>query len=157
MSGLPINEVESEMLKLDNQLCFQLYAASKMMTRAYRPFLEEIGLTYPQYLVMLVLWEGNYNSPDAASAFKTLCYKLDLDSGTLTPLIKRLQQMDLLTKQRGTDDERSILIRLTAKGRELSKTAACIPMKMLEQVNIPVEDLIALRDQLKLFLSDLKT
>jgi DNA-binding MarR family transcriptional regulator len=154
-SKLPIDEIELEMLKLDNQLCFQLYSASKAMTKVYQPHLKDLGLTYPQYLVMLVLWEAEANSVSPIS-IKMIGEKLFLDTGTLTPLLKRLETADVIERKRSTEDERTVFIFLTEKGKEMSKRASCIPLQLLENVGTPVEDLIALRDTLKDMLQSLR-
>ena len=100
-------------LKLDRQLCFAVYAAAHAYNRLYKPLLDPLGLTYPQYLVMLVLWESD------GLAVKAIGQKLLLDSGTLTPLLKRLEAAGLVTRERSRDDERQVIIRLTAEGRGL--------------------------------------
>lgn len=105
-----------DQLKLDNQLCFALYAASNAMGRLYRDKLEPLGLTYPQYLVMLVLWEQD------GLAVKAIGQRLYLDSGTLTPMLKRMEQAGLLQRARDPADERQVVVALTAEGRKL-KTA----------------------------------
>ncbi len=112
-------------LLLDNQLCFALYAASRAVTQAYRPALEALGLTYPQYLVMLVLWE------DDDVPLKHIGERLMLDSGTLTPLVRRLEQQERLTRVRDPEDERRIRVRLTRKGRALAKRAQNVPGSLL--------------------------
>lgn len=112
-------------LQLDQQLCFALYAASRAMTQAYQPLLAPLGLTYPQYLTMLVLWEQDDIS------VKQLGERLHLDSGTLTPLLKRLQGAGLLQRQRSSEDERSVVIRLTPSGKLLEEQAAAIPATLL--------------------------
>jgi DNA-binding MarR family transcriptional regulator len=108
-------------LHLDQQLCFALYAASRAMTRAYAPLLEPLGLTYPQYLVLLVLWEAD------GVPVKHLAEQLMLDSATLTPLLKRLEQHGVVTRQRDADDERVVRIHLTDAGRALRTKARRIP------------------------------
>jgi DNA-binding MarR family transcriptional regulator len=110
---------------LDNQLCFALYRASRVLTRAYGPILEPLGLTYPQYLVMLVLWESDNVS------VKQLGERLALDSATLTPLLKRLEQQELLSRARDADDERVLRLRLTAQGRALRAKAQRVPSKVV--------------------------
>jgi len=111
-------------LKLDNQLCFPLYACSKEIVRLYKPFLDEIDLTYTQYIVMMVMWEtGEIN-------VKSLGERLYLDSGTLTPLLKKLETKGYITRHRSAEDERNVIIRLTADGEALKKKAVCIPEKM---------------------------
>lgn len=111
----------SDILGLDQQLCFALYAASRAVVRAYGPLLEPLGLTYPQYLVMLVLWEEDDIS------VKRLGERLSLDSGTLTPLLKRLEQGELVDRRRDDRDERVLRVSLTAKGRALKTKAKKIP------------------------------
>lgn len=115
-------------LRLDQQLCFPLYAASNLMTRLYRPLLDELGLTYPQYLVMLVLWEA---SPSTVSA---LGERLRLDSGTLTPLLKRLEAAGLVRRTRDAADERRVLVSLTDNGRALRDQAEDVPHRLVCQV-----------------------
>ena len=111
-------------LQLDKQLCFALYAASRAMTQAYQPLLALLGLTYPQYLAMLVLWEQD------GSSVKQLGERLHLDSGTLTPLLKRLENAGLVQRQRSSEDERSVVIWLTAAGKALEEQAAPIPVSL---------------------------
>lgn len=108
-------------LLLDNQLCFALYSASLAMTKLYKPLLDEIGLTYPQYLVMLALWERE------GVMVSELGQRLSLDSGTLTPLLKRLEAAGLVTRLRDVQDERRVHVHLTAAGRKLKARAARIP------------------------------
>jgi DNA-binding MarR family transcriptional regulator len=111
-------------LHLEDQLCFALYHASRALTRAYAPLLEPLGLTYPQYLVLLVLWQGD------GMAVKALGERLALDSGTLTPLLKRLEHQGLVRRQRGEDDERVVRIHLTAAGRALRGKAKKVPLDL---------------------------
>jgi len=108
-------------LKLDHQLCFSLYSAGRAMSKAYRPLLEPLGLTYPQYLVMMVLWAGD------GLTVSEIGERLFLDSATLTPLLKRLQAAGLVTRTRASDDERQVLIALTAAGRALKAKAGSVP------------------------------
>jgi DNA-binding MarR family transcriptional regulator len=117
-------EERCEYLLLDNQLCFALYTASRLMTQAYQPLLEPLGLTYPQYIALLVLWEKD------GITVSELGKRLSLDSGTLSPLLKKLEQRDLLTRERKAEDERSVVLRLTAQGRELKRRAKPVPEKM---------------------------
>ncbi|MBK1612384.1 MarR family transcriptional regulator [Rubrivivax gelatinosus] len=114
-------DVADESLKLDRQLCFPLYAAGHAIVRAYRPLLEPLGLTYPQYLVMLVLWES---APCTVGEIGT---RLALDSGTLTPLLKRLAGAGLVGRERDRGDERRVLIRLTDAGAALKLRARAVP------------------------------
>jgi DNA-binding MarR family transcriptional regulator len=118
-------------LQLSNQLCFALYSASRATTRAYGPILAELGLTYPQYLTMLVLWEA----PEPLGVGK-IGDLLNLDSGTLTPLLKRLQQLDLVDRARDPADERRVVVSLTERGRQLQKDAADIPARIFRQYDI---------------------
>lgn len=113
-----------DLLRLDSQLCFLLYAASRAVTSAYTPLLAPLGLTYPQYLVMLVLWEA---ADDSAVSVGALGQRLELDSGTLTPLLKRLEAAGLVARERSADDERVVLVRLTPAGRRLRARAVGIP------------------------------
>ena len=139
------------LIQLDNQLCFALYAASRAVTQAYRPRLEELGLTYPQYLVMLVLWETD-DVP-----LKLIGERLMLDSGTLTPLVRRLESQERITRVRDQDDERRIRIRLMPKGRRLAKRARKVPTSLLCKLDAP-EDLqavVRMRDELKLLIARL--
>lgn len=132
-----------EALRLDRQLCFALYGAANRITRLYRPLLEALGLTYPQYLVMLALWEHN---PLTVGA---LGQALDLDSSTLTPLLKRLETARLIARSRDPQDERRVIITLTSEGQELREAARAIPAQILCQIDLPLETLAALRDRLK--------
>lgn len=130
-------------LRLDDQLCFALYAASRLVTQAYRPMLSALDITYPQYLVMLVLWEtGN-------ATVGALGERLHLDSGTLTPLIKRLGKAGLLTRRRADDDERKVVVELTRKGRDLKKSAASVPVALACRSGLSAAKAQELRDQLK--------
>jgi DNA-binding MarR family transcriptional regulator len=130
-------------LRLDNQLCFSLYASSLAITKLYKPLLDALGLTYPQYLVMLVLWERDGLSVSA------LGERLSLDSGTLTPLLKRMETAGLLVRQRSSEDERRVHVGLTAAGVQLHTQAAHIPGCMVGQIGLPLSDLMALNLQVK--------
>lgn len=121
-------------LKLDNQLCFPLYAVSKEIVRRYKPFLDEIDLTYTQYITMMVLWENKQMS------VKELGEKLYLDSGTLTPLLKRLEQKGLLTRQRDSRDERILMVNITKTGEKLKEQAVEVPQKMMGCASLEAED-----------------
>jgi MarR family transcriptional regulator, organic hydroperoxide resistance regulator len=129
-------------LRLADQLCFSLYAASRAVTAAYAPLLAPLGLTYPQYLVMLVLWET-----DGVSV-KTIGEALALDSGTLTPLLKRLEAQGLVRRDRSTTDERVVEIHLTTAGKRLKQRAAAIPERLLSCMGTPVREVLRLRDEL---------
>ncbi len=130
-------------LLLDNQLCFALYSASLAMTRLYKPLLEALGLTYPQYLVMLVLWERD------GLMVSELGERLSLDSGTLTPLLKRLQVTGLITRLRDVEDERRVHITLTAAGRRLKTRAAKIPGCILSASQCSLSELVSLTKQVQ--------
>lgn len=112
-------------LSLDNQLCFSLYRASRLVTRSYQPLLAELGLTYPQYLAMLVLWETQ-----EPTGMKDLASRLDLDSGTLTPLVKRLIALGLVAKERDPQDERRAVLTLTPAGQALQTRAESVPERI---------------------------
>lgn len=130
-------------LKLDNQLCFALYSTSLAMTKLYKPLLEELGLTYPQYLVMLVLWEGD------GLMVSELGERLYLDSGTLTPLLKRMETQDLVTRIRDVEDERRVRITLTAAGRKLKSKAEKVPACILAASQCSIPELISLTQQVQ--------
>lgn len=131
------------MLLLDRQVCFPLYAASNLLNRLYRPVLAQFNLTYPQYLVMLVLWE---QSPVSVG---DLGEKLFLDSGTLTPLLKRLEVNGMVNRQRDPADERRVLIYLTEQGQQLKQRAAVIPQTLGNSLNLSVEQIEQLRTQVQ--------
>ncbi|MES2688727.1 MAG: MarR family transcriptional regulator [Pseudomonadota bacterium] len=131
------------MLKLDNQLCFALYSTSLAMTKLYKPLLDELGLTYPQYLAMLVLWEQD------GLMVSEIGERLYLDSGTLTPLLKRLEASGLISRIRAVEDERRVHITLTAAGRKLKAKAAKIPDCILTAAQCPVPELMALTRQVQ--------
>lgn len=130
-------------LLLDNQLCFALYSTSLAMTKLYKPLLEEMGLTYPQYLVMLVLWEQ-----DDVAVFE-LGSRLYLDSGTLTPLLKRMEAAGLLARSRSAEDERRVNIALTEAGRKLKARAARIPGCVVRAAQCPLPELVSLTQQVQ--------
>ncbi|MFJ4920282.1 MarR family winged helix-turn-helix transcriptional regulator [Streptomyces sp. NPDC088725] len=130
-------------LLLDDQLCFALYAASRAVTSRYRPLLQELGLTYPQYLVMLVLWErGPVPVRDLGTA-------LELDSGTLSPLLKRLEANGLIHRERRADDERSVLIRLSEGGVALRERAKAVPLAIGEAIGLTSEEAQTVRTILR--------
>lgn len=150
------NDNADLLLRLDNQFCFALYALSRKITAEYRPLLDVIGLTYPQYLVMLVLWEaqGNTALDDFAGVpVKFVGKRLLLDTGTLTPLLKRLEANGLIRRKRGEDDEREVRIRLTEVGLQLKEQARHIPLQMLCNSGLPVERVTALQQELRALLS----
>jgi MarR family transcriptional regulator, organic hydroperoxide resistance regulator len=131
-------------LELDRQLCFALYTASRAVVRAYAPLLEDAGLTYPQYVTLLVLWEDQ----DRPRSIGELGERLQLDSGTLTPLLKRLASMGYLKRSRDAEDERRVLVTLTAEGLALRDRLAAVPESFLACLGMDVADASALRDQL---------
>ena len=130
-------------LQLDNQLCFALYSASLAMTKLYQPLLAQLGLTYPQYLAMLVLWERD------GLMVSELGERLFLDSGTLTPLLKRLEAAGLITRIRALDDERRVHITLTTSGRKLKARAAKIPACVADAVQCPIPEIVSLTRQVQ--------
>lgn len=135
--------------RLDEQLCFALYSASRAVTAAYRPLLDELGITYPQYLVLLALWE------EQSCSVGHLGHRLHLDSGTLSPLLKRLENSGLVIRQRAAEDERRVEVSLTPDGRALETRAACIPERLLTSTNASEGDIAALRDVLRALVDQL--
>lgn len=133
---------EKDLLRLSQQLCFALYSTSHAFTRAYKPLLAALDLTYPQYLVMLVLWERD------DVTVKEIGTQLQLDSGTLTPLLKRLDAAGLVVRSRDADDERQVRVSLTDAGRALKERARDIPKHLGATIGAPLAEIIALRDQL---------
>lgn len=131
------------LLQLDNQLCFALYSTSLAMTKLYKPLLEEVGLTYPQYLAMLVLWERD------GLTVSELGHQLTLDSGTLTPLLKRLEVSGYISRIRALEDERRVRITLTPSGRKLKTRAAKIPGCILSASQCSLPELLALTSQVQ--------
>lgn len=138
-----------ERLKLENQLCFALYAASKEVTRMYKPFLDPLGITYTQYLALIVLWEHDDLTVTA------LGEKLYLASNTLTPLLKKLETMKLVERIRDASDERSVRVRLTQQGKQLKVEALDIPGKVFCHTGLTPEDAMNLKNQLKHLLEKL--
>ena len=136
-------------LLLDEQLCFSLYSVSRQVTAAYRPFLDELGLTYPQYVTMLALWE------QAPVSMKALGEALDLDYGTLTPLIKRLEAAGLVRRQRRVDDERAVDVHLTDDGRALREKAVHIPDRIAEAMGLSETQFARLQRDLAVLASNL--
>lgn len=136
-------------LQLENQLCFALHSTSLAMTKVYRPLLEPLGLTYPQYLVLLVLWQED-NVP-----VSDLGTKLFLDSGTLTPLLKRLEAAGLVTRTRDPEDERRVLVALTTEGRKLKAKARKIPSCVVSAAGCSVRELTELAHTLKVLREQL--
>ncbi|QZE14807.1 MarR family transcriptional regulator [Halosquirtibacter laminarini] len=133
-----------EQLKLSNQFCFPFYVANRMITKLYQPILENHGLTYPQYLVLMVLWEND------ALPVKEIGKALYLNTNTLTPLLKRMEAMELITRKRDTVDERKVYIKLTQKANDIQQDMACVPMELFTKLGMPL-------DQMKRIKSDLQT
>lgn len=129
-------------LLLDDQLCFALYAAQRAVTAVYRPLLDDLGLTYPQYLVLLVLWEHGETS------VKELARALRLDYGTVSPLLKRLEGAGLVRRERATGDERSVLVACTGRGEELRERAARVPGALLTTTGLEAREVAQLREEL---------
>jgi len=137
--------MEYEQLKLENQLCFPVYAASRLITREYQPFLDRLEITYPQYLVLMVLWETN------GLTVNEIAKKLLLNTNTITPLLKRMELQALITRERSKEDERKVLVKLTSKGRDLQEQAAQIPEaleKRLLDSQLEIDDLVKLKERL---------
>lgn len=137
--------MEHSQLLLSNQICFPLYSVSRLITKAYTPFLKKMGLTYPQYLVMMVLWEND------SLTVNQIGEQLVLDTNTLSPLLKRMEKMNLIERNRSKEDERCVEIALTQKGKELKLTAVPIPDQLLQNLlteNIAVEEIVHLKDLL---------
>jgi DNA-binding MarR family transcriptional regulator len=141
-----------DQLKLENQLCFPFYAVSRLIIRAYQPYLDKLGITYPQYLVMLVLWEND------GLAVNEISKKLILNTNTLTPLLKRLQTMGLINRNRSGNDERKVMIHLSPKGSQMQLAAVDIPKKLSADLNtelLNTSDLLDLKQKLQLIINSL--
>ncbi len=139
-----------DLLKLDNQLCFAVYAAAHAFNATYKPLLEPLGLTYPQYLAMLVLWQEDGVTVSAIGA------RLGLDSGTLTPLLKRLEAAGLVSRLRDAADERQVRITLTAAGRALRQKAKSIPQDLFCALSMTPGEITALRAKLQSLAANLR-
>lgn len=133
----------SDHLTLEKQLCFRLYSLNKTITKLYKPLLTKLGLTYPQYLVMLAMWQVKQSVP-----IKALCQQLDLDTGTLSPLLKRMEQANLLRRIRSGEDERLVSISLTEHGRQLKTQAKHIPETMFALTGLSIEEVVNLQKTL---------
>ena len=134
-----------EQLKLGNQLCFPVYAASRLITREYQPFLDKLGITYPQYLVLMILWEED------GMPVNDIAKKLILNTNTITPLLKRMEQQGIIKRKRSRQDERKVIVQLTAKGLELREEASLIPQQLaarLVEGDLKVDDLVRLKESL---------
>lgn len=137
--------MKDSQLLLDNQLCFPIYSVSRLITKAYKPHLDDLGLTYPQYLVLMVLWENDGLSVNKISE------KLLLNTNTLSPLLKRMEKMQLLQRNRSSEDERSVIVQLTSNGTKLKSKAGPIPERLFTELlsdNIQMDDMLQLKDTL---------
>lgn len=133
---------KDELLKLENQICFPLYVASRLVTRAYQPMLDDMGITYPQYLVLLSLWEQDKQTVNQISQ------GLFLNTNTITPLLKRMEKTGIITRTRSQEDERKVLITLTEQGKVLKEKAYCIPENILASMGKSTDEVIQLKKQL---------
>ena len=144
-------------LKLDNQLCFRFYTVSRLITQAYQPLLKSLGLTYPQYLVMLVLWEND------AQPVNDIAKRLKLNTNTVTPLLKRMEDEGLLTRAKGQADARQVIVSLTAKGKAMEEQAQCIPNDLVNSFTCSKllidsgENLASIMDEIIASLSENET
>jgi DNA-binding MarR family transcriptional regulator len=136
-------------LKLENQLCFPLYACSKEIIKKYKPYLDPLGITYTQYIALMALWEEDNIT------VKDLGKKLFLDSGTLTPLFKKMESQNLVVRQRSSDDERNVYIRLTEEGKNLRDKALDIPNRIGSCIDLPMEEIVQLQKSLQKLLDQL--
>jgi|TARA_B110000908_G_scaffold4882_1_gene6336 DNA-binding MarR family transcriptional regulator len=137
--------MDDTQLQLSNQICFPLYSVSRLITKAYKPYLEQMEITYPQYLVLMVLWEKD------GVCINEISEKLLLNTNTLSPLLKRMENSNLLKRNRSCEDERSVIIELTEKGKNLKKQAAPVPdelIKILITENIQLDEVIQLKGML---------
>lgn len=133
---------QNELLKLENQICFPMYVASRMITRAYQPMLDEMGITYPQYLVLMALWEQDEQTVNEIGQ------KLYLNTNTITPLLKRMEKTGLIARTRSKEDERKVMITLTDQGLALKEKAYCIPEQILGKTGLQADDMGDLREQI---------
>lgn len=145
--------MSNDLLKLSNQLCFPVYAASRLITRQYQPYLDQLGITYPQYLVLMVLWESD------AVTVNDIAEKLILNTNTLTPLLKRMEVMGLLERRRSESDERKVVVSLTEKGIGLREKARVVPESLLQglqQSPLSLEQLLELKSNLDVLIDFLR-
>jgi MarR family transcriptional regulator, organic hydroperoxide resistance regulator len=141
-----VNLKKEETLFLENQLCFSIYACSREITKLYRPMLDQFGITYPQYLVLLTLWQKDHQT------VKELGNTLFLDSGTLTPMLKRMESTGLIVRKRDSHDERKVYITLTDDGKKLQEEVVCIPEQFFKESNATHEEFFSLLNQTKALL-----
>ena len=144
-----------EQLQLENQLCFPFYAVSRLIIRAYQEDLDQLGITYPQYLVLMVLWENDLQTVNEIGE------RLILNTNTITPLLKRMETMELLERKQSVTDQRKVIVSLTEKGMNLKEQAAGIPHRLMKKMNmepteLKIEELIALKNQLNDLIKLLK-
>ena len=142
----------SEQLKLDNQLCFPIYAASRLIIRSYQPYMDRLDITYPQYLVLLVLWEQDELTVNAISK------RLILNTNTITPLLQRMENQNLIVRQRSSKDERKVVVTLTQKGKDMQEDAQEIPVQLgtkLVSGNLCVEEMQDLKSKLYILIEEL--
>lgn len=135
--------MDDKQLHLSSQICFPIYSASRLITKAYKPYLDEMNLTYPQYLVLMVLWENNGLTVNQISE------KLLLNTNTISPLLKRMEKLKLLKRNRSSEDERIVIVELTEKGKQLKTKALPIPKKLFAELvskNINIDDMMKLKD-----------
>jgi DNA-binding MarR family transcriptional regulator len=138
--------MQNDILKLENQVCFPIYAASRLVTRLYQPYFDKLDITYPQYLVFLLLWEKDSRNVSDIS------HCLYLESSTLTPLLKRMEAKGYIKRKRSAEDERSVFIQLTAKGKKLEEKASAIPMQIVSKMQteeISVDEILKMKDTLQ--------
>jgi DNA-binding MarR family transcriptional regulator len=137
--------MNSPQLLLSNQVCFPIYSVSRLITKAYKPFLDKMGITYPQYLVLMVLWEND------ALNINQITEKLLLNTNTLSPMLKRMEKLQLIERNRSIEDERSVIIKLTKKGMQLKKQAIPIPEQLVKSLlsdSIHIDDVMQLKDMM---------
>lgn len=142
-----------DQLKLNKQICFPVYAASRLIIREYQPHLDKLGITYPQYLVLLVLWEND------GMPVNDIAHKLILNTNTVTPLLKRMETLGLVSRIRSEEDERKVIVRLTAKGIEMKAEAAHIPFSLMTDISpdeLKMEELLAMKNKLEEWIEFLK-
>ncbi len=141
--------MDYNMLKLENQICFPLYACSKEIIRKYKPFLDPLGITYTQYITLMALWEDNNLT------VKALGEKLYLDSGTLTPLLKKMERQNLIKRIRSSDDERNVYINLTEEGHKLKEKASVVPEQIRQCISLSLEETLFLHQTLHKILKQI--
>lgn len=146
--------MDDKQLQLSSQICFPLYTASRLITKAYKPHLDTLGVTYPQYLVLMVLWEND------GLSVNQITEKLLLNTNTISPLLKRMEKMELLKRNRSSEDERSVIVELTESGKKLKTEALPIPEKLFNELisnNIKIEDMLKLKEILSELILALTT